>query len=485
MKKALVLLLTVVLSVFAPFFGGLAEEQEPDLLIHNMSEASDMELEKARQMILSEQLARIKPYVTLDQSEVRVAKGKNMQLKAEVKDLVNNLQAGSFEWRSSDESVVTVTKNGMIKAVSAGTAEVKCLCEVSDGTEIAATCTVTVYVPVQSIKVDSQSLRIIRGRKVTVVPTIVPEDATDKRVSYSVTDEHIAKVSDTGDITALEAGSFTLTLTALDGSGKSTMVKGIVLQDVQGIVFESEKVSIPAGKKVLLKPSLFPENSADKTLIWSCADENIATVNEKGQVTAVSLGTTTVTVQAAGGNGITASCQVTVVEPVQSVVLSDSSLEAVVTMSYQVTAKVLPETATNRDLVWSSSNEAVAIVDQSGNVTPVAKGNCVIKAEAVDGSGISAQIKVKVLQYDIVMTEFKKPITVTYDRLDLNSGMFLTDWDSKNGRVDISGGDGELVLTPVKSGPDRVTVKEREYFTKKNVSSSWTVYVAPSAVEEW
>lgn len=477
-----IVLLCIVLFACCMISVVFAEKHKADLLIETLSEATDSELENARQLILSEQHARIKPYIALNQSELRVAKGKTIELKATVNDLVDNNSIGKFEWYSSDESIVTITKNGRLRAVSAGSADIKCFVSVSDGTELSAICSVTVFVPVAAIKLDPKSLQIIRGRELAVIPFVTPQDASDKRVSYSSSDETIATVSDSGVITALEAGVFTLTITALDGSGTSATVKGTVLQDVEKIVFETENVSIPVGKNNLLKPTILPAKSADKTLLWSSADESIAKVDEKGNITAVSTGTTVISVEASGGNGVTASCQVTVVDPVQSIVLSESALEAIVSLEYQVTAEVFPNTATNRELIWSSTNENVATVDQSGKIIPIAKGNCIIAVEATDGSGVKAQTKVKVQQYDVVITEPNQSVTVTYDRIDLNAGMFMTDWNSKNNCVEISGGNGSLVLTPVKAGTDKVTLKEREYFSRKQVSASWTIYVAPSAV---
>lgn len=485
LKRTLLLLLMLLISMSVVCSASAEENSSrkaPDLEIPSLEAATDEELEAARQMILLEQRARIRAYIALDQTEITAAIGTVSQLKAEVKDLLEDLTSSPFEWSSSNESIATVTKNGQVKAVSSGEAEITCAAEVSDGTELKAVCKVKVYVPVTGISAENKGLKITKGQTQKIIPVVLPTDATDPSVTFESSDEEIAKVSVDGTVTAVSPGTFSITITAEDGSGKSFRLKGNVLQDVEEIRLEKDEISIPAGKSASLKTEILPVNAALKKVIWTVEDESVATINANGQITAVAAGTTIVRAEAEDGNGAKAECKVIVVNPVQSITLSEKALNLVVTVDVQLTAEVLPETATNRKILWSSSNEAVATVDQSGKVTPKAKGTCVITAESVDGSGVKAQVKAAVKAYDVVFTS-SKPITVTYDTFDMSAGMFTMDWKSKYKRIHINGDRGSLQLTPLAEGEDIVSVTEREYFSRKKISKKWTVYVMPGALD--
>ena len=488
-KQALSLLLALCFSL-AVICGAAAEEPAagtgepvPELLIESISGASDEELEAARQMIIQEQRARIHAYIQLDQTELRIAKGTGVQLSATVEDLLDDLTCGPLSWSSSDESIVTVNKNGQVKALAFGDAEITCSAVLSDETELAAVCKVKVYVQAAKVGAENKALSITKGQTEQIVPVVTPEDTTDPSVSYESSDPAIATVSEEGLVTAVSVGRFSITITAKDGSEKNFVLKGAVLQDVEGIELNSTEVSIPVGKKAALKATLQPADAANKQLTWTSDDESVATVDAKGAVTAVSKGTTTVHAESMDGNGAKADCQVIVVDPVQSITLSETRMNLVATVNHQITAEVLPEDATNKKLTWSSSNENVATVDQDGLISPIAKGSCVITAEAVDGSGVKAQANVAVKEYDVIFLD-SKLITVNYETFDMSAGMFMMDWDSKNGKVDVNGDRGSLTLRPLEEGEDVVTVKESEYFSGKTIKKSWTVYVFPEAVNK-
>ena len=457
-------------------------ESAPDLLIESIGNASDDELEAARQMIIQEQRSRIRAYIQLDQTELRIAKGTGAQLSATVEDLLDDLTCEPLVWSSSDESIATVNKNGQIKALAFGDVEITCSTVLSDETELNAVCKVEVYVQAAKIGTENKVLKITRGQTEQIVPVVSPEDTTDPTVSYESSDPAVAEVSKEGIVTAVSVGKFSITITANDGSGKICVLSGAVLQDVEAIELNSAEISIPAGKKAALKASLQPADAANKQLVWTTDDESIATVDAKGQITAVSKGTTTVHAESMDGNGAKADCQVIVVDPVQSIVLSETRLNLIATVNQQIIAEVLPEDATNKKLVWSSSNEKVATVDQTGLISPVAKGTCVITAETVDGSGVKAQANISVKEYDVIFLD-SKPITVTYETFDMSAGMFMMDWGSKYNRVNVDGDRGMLTLRPLAEGEDIVTVRESEYFSGKSIKVSWTVYVFPDAVK--
>ena len=156
-----------------------------------------------------------------------------------------------------------------------------------------------------------------------------------------------------------------------------------------------------AGETEHLTTTVLPENANNKYVVWESSDETVATVNSTGHVTAVALGTCTITCRATDGSGVTAECQVTFGEPqfVTSIELSETEFYMCVDEIKTVTATVLPEDAYDPTLLWSSSNESIATVDADGVVRAINPGTCYITCCATDGSDVEATCKVTVQNY--------------------------------------------------------------------------------------
>ena len=125
------------------------------------------------------------------------------------------------------------------------------------------------------------------------------------------------------------------------------------------------------------------------------SDPAIATVDENGLVTAVAVGTTTVT--ATASSGISAECVVTVIPTlVESITLNIDMATMRLWDTLTLTAEVTPADATDRTVVWSSSDNGVANIDSEGIVTATGIGTATITATAADGSGVSATCEIEV-----------------------------------------------------------------------------------------
>ena len=156
-----------------------------------------------------------------------------------------------------------------------------------------------------------------------------------------------------------------------------TSVTGITL-DVSTLTLEEKTI----GK---LKATVNPINATNKAVTWSSSDETVTTVDQNGNVTAVAQGTATITVKSQEDETIKAECTVTVnpkTIPVTSVAISRTSIELIPEETENLTVRIFPNTATNKNVTWSSSDEAVATVDQNGNVTAVAQGTATITVKS-------------------------------------------------------------------------------------------------------
>ena len=147
--------------------------------------------------------------------------------------------------------------------------------------------------------------------------------------------------------------------------------------------FDKEELTLKVRDSASLVLSIEPANMTDE-VEWKSANEKVATVDASGKVVACSVGTTVIK---AGVGDLVAKCKVTVVQPVTSVYVSADSSRFNIGETLQFTASVNPDNANDKSIEWSSSNENVVSVDQTGLATAKAKGTATIKASALDGSG--------------------------------------------------------------------------------------------------
>ena len=142
-------------------------------------------------------------------------------------------------------------------------------------------------------------------------------------------------------------------------------------------------VTLNKGGSTALTATVTPSNATNKSVIWSSSDTSIATISD-GKVNAIGKGTAIITAKTLDGNH-TATCKVTVNVPVTSVSLNKSSVTLNKGGSTTLTATVAPSDATNKSVIWSSSNTSVATVS-NGIVKAAGKGTATITVKTVDGS---------------------------------------------------------------------------------------------------
>ena len=161
---------------------------------------------------------------------------------------------------------------------------------------------------------------------------------------------------------------------------------------VTAIALDTTEVTLPIRGYVQLDAIVTPDNATNQALVWSTSDASVAEVKD-GLVKAIAPGTATITVKAKNYTDITASCAVTVTEevgpevPMEAFTLNRTALTINVgdTDTSTKLSTYTPYTATNLEVTWSSSDETVATVDETGAVTGLAAGTCVITATAVLG----------------------------------------------------------------------------------------------------
>ena len=248
--------------------------------------------------------------VSLDKTELTLKSGEKATLTATVTP--EDATDKTVTWTTSDAAVVAVDK-GEVLAGKPGKATITV--KTNDGGKT-ATCSITVEaatVAVTGVSLDKTELSLTEGGSATLKATVTPEDATDKTVSWKSSDSAVATVDENGKVTAVKAGSATITVTTKDGSKtatcKVTVVAGTVA--VTGVSLDKTSLDLYPGEYAILNATVTPEDATDKTVSWKSSDSAVATVDENGKVTAVKAGSATITVTTTDG-GKTATCKVTV-----------------------------------------------------------------------------------------------------------------------------------------------------------------------------
>ena len=229
--------------------------------------------------------------VTLNKTALTLNIGANETLSATVApaDATNK----KVTWKSSDAAVATVDTNGKVTAVKAGEATITVTTE--DGGKT-ATCKVTVKPNLVS-EITLAALAIYVGESKAITATVKPDDATNKALTWTSSDETVATVDATGKVTGKKIGTATITATAQDGSGVSGSCTVTVLSHVKKVTVTPANLTLGQNKSYTLKATVEVFGSGTDTgVTWTSSDTTIATVNATGKVTATDkVGTVTIT----------------------------------------------------------------------------------------------------------------------------------------------------------------------------------------------
>ena len=362
--------------------------------------------------------------VSLDKTSIELIEGDEVTLVAKINP--DNATNKNVLWNSSNNNVAIVS-DGKVVALKAGTSTITVTTE--DGNKTAA-CEVRVIaeaVPVAGIRLDKNSAEMYVGDQIMLTATVTPENATDKSVIWSSSDTDVATVSE-GNVTALSVGY--TTITAKSGNSEVKCYITVNPIDVTSISLDKTAVSLLIGESVTLTATVVPENATDKIVTWSSSNNNVATVTN-GKITAVSVGNATITAQI---GGIKSECSVTV-NPIEvtSITLDCTSLTLEVGLTTPLFATVLPENATDKTIIWSSSDTNIVELLEWNNheyVTAISVGEATITARIGD---IKAEcvITVKPIEVTGITLNYESAVLSAGESILLNATIFPDDATDK------------------------------------------------------
>lgn len=271
---------------------------------------------------------------------------------------------------------------------------------------------------------------------------------TTQTVKWSSSRSSVARVSQTGLVSARKKGSATIYAKV---GRKKYSCRVTVKQPVRSVSITKKSVTLKGrGKKTTLKARISPSNASNRSVTWTSSNKKVATVTSKGVVKSIGAGSCYITVTTKDGRK-KATCRVTVTIPpvrVTKIKLSRTSLSLTgAGKTYTLKASISPSKATNKALTWTSSNSRVATVTAGGVVRVTGTGSCTITATAKDGSRKRASCKiravvpvvkvssVKLSKSAVTLSGIGKTYSLKASVSPSNATNKALTWTSSNGKV--------------------------------------------------
>ena len=311
-------------------------------------------------------------------------------------DVANVHKKVSFE--TSDDGILTFSREGQFIASQPG----ECVLTVRSrqSPEITEQYHVLVTQPVKKVVITADSKNVAVGKTLQLGTTVTPENATIPQVTWSSRNPKAATVDENGTVTGVARGEALIEAKTVDGTNLTAQYYLNVTQDVTGLEIREEEVTVQTRRNSpQLHVTLLPQNASNRKVTWTSSDETVATVNMYGSVSGKKAGECIVTCSSVSNPEISASIPVRVIQPVTDIQFrTPAGLSFYIGESRQLEWTVLPEDASIKDVTFKSRKPKVAVVDQNGIVTGIAKGQADIEVKAADGSNRYRVYRVTILK---------------------------------------------------------------------------------------
>ena len=320
--------------------------------------------------------------------------------------LPENATNKTLTFSSSNTSVATVDAEGTVEAHAKGATIITATSV--NGKTVSVIVSVsekqaTVVVPTE-LQVDFEEANLVVGDTKAIHATVLPDDATNKNVEYLTDSKTVATVSKDGVITAVGAGEAIISVisqgnTALRKDIQVKVVSNIV--EVSSISVSESSFNLVVGANATIEYEVLPANATDKSVSFQVkeGDEDVVSVSQEGIITAKNAGIATIYVKSSNPAKFT-SVTVEVSEAhtaVSSISLSENSVTLATNASYTITATVLPENATNKDLSYTSNDPTLLSISAEGVVTTATvEGTGSVTIQSVDNPSVVKVLTIKV-----------------------------------------------------------------------------------------
>jgi len=355
--------------------------------------------------------------ITNNPQPVKLNVGQKVTLS---KKVTPSVAVSNYTWASSNESVATVNENGVVTAKSIGSTRVS----VTADNGVTTSCEVQVCPLPEEVAIVPNSVSLSlnevaeEGSDINLSSTelavkFTPSNAYSSSLKWASSDTSVATInSTTQKVTAKDTGTTTITVTTANGKTGTCEVSVVAKPSAVRFAESASTFWTRVSETCTLTPVLTPAH-AITTLSWSSNNEEIATVDANGLITAHKAGTVTITVTT--DNGKKATFKLQVYERPKKVYFDQSALSMYVTQEFTFVPHLSPENSKTKSYAWKSSDASVATVDEKGKVIAKKIGNTVITAT----NDLKQVAK-------CIVTVYPVPDEVFLDRTSVNVNIYKT-----------------------------------------------------------
>lgn len=337
-----------------------------------------------------------------------------------------------IKYKSSNTNVVTVDGSGNFKTTGVGSAVITATSLESE--EIYAKCRMTVkpFIPVTGIRIMPEELDIEDGQAGNLSIQVFPENASKPDYSVTTDDDSIIKVYHDGHYEAKKPGKTKITATTKEGNFTAECKINVREVPVKGIQIQSN-MSVNIGDVVVPTWSMLPRNATSRNVTWISSNPKVATVDNWGRVTGVTLGNTTIQVRTVEG-GYIASCRVKVEQYVDDLEIVNKPSSLTLGTGKVLKVSLTPENPTKRSLHWKTNDSSIIKVNQEGKITGIKTGDAKITAYdrytgAYDFCVI--QVKANLKRPELKGTKKKKGYQLSWKKIKRATNYVVYKYDSK------------------------------------------------------
>lgn len=262
-------------------------------------------------------------------------------------------------------------------------------------------------IQIQSIKIDFEEASIMVGASLKLIASHNPNNAVKPDYEWTSDNIDVVEVSSEGEVNAKSVGNAIVTVKEKKSNLTARSKITVLPITSTSIKLNTINLNLAIGENHTLTFIIEPSNATSKEVTWTSLDNNIATVSNSGEVSAIGVGETIIEVKSKDGKS-KAECAIKV-NPIliSSLSLEKSNIILTVGEQEKISVSILPNNATNKTLNWTSSNPLIASVSQLGDIRGLSKGICIISVKSSDGHAQASAIVnvIEDIKYDKMIFE--------------------------------------------------------------------------------
>ena len=318
--------------------------------------------------------------IVLSENEIGLKVNGTRQLTVKISP--DNTTNKSVVWESSNSNIATVNSNGLVKAINIGQAIITV--KTVDG-NVKSQCKVVVSkeaIEPTEINFSDKNIKLKVNEEKVLSYQILPKNANISNFKFTSSNSSIVSVNNTGIIKGIKKGNATITMIVnnkIRNSINITVEDNAVLPNKINMI---QAITLDTGSVYKLNVEIEPRNATNKSVVYSSSNPSVVSVDSNGIIVGLKEGTSTITVKT--HNNITSTCLITVKNkniPLQSIAIKNIS-PIYVGDSKKLELTFSPSNATNKSVVYSSSNPGVVSVDSNGNIAGLKAGTSIITVKS-------------------------------------------------------------------------------------------------------